>query len=38
VWSSPTEIELVGAACAELRSGKVKQVQIVSGCPTQHPR
>jgi hypothetical protein len=37
VWKSPSEIELVGAACAKLKAGAVKQVQIVSGCPTQHP-
>jgi hypothetical protein len=35
VWKSPSEIELVGAACAELKAGKVVQVQIVSGCPTK---
>jgi hypothetical protein len=38
VWASPTEIELVGAACTKLKSGAVKQVQIVSGCATQHPK
>ena len=32
---SPSEIELVGAACAELKTGTVNQVQIISGCPTQ---
>ena len=38
VWASPMEIDLVGAACAKLKSGVVKQVQIVSGCPTQQPK
>jgi hypothetical protein len=35
VWKSSTEIELVGDACDALKAGKVKQVQIVSGCPTK---
>jgi hypothetical protein len=34
-WSSPGVVTLHGAACAELKSGAVVQVQIVSGCPTQ---
>ncbi len=34
IWVSSSRIELVGAACAELKSGQVKQVQIVSGCQT----
>jgi hypothetical protein len=33
-WASSSRVELVGAACARLKSGQVKQVQIVSGCPT----
>jgi hypothetical protein len=33
-WTDPTTIELRGAACAELESGDVLQVQVVSGCPT----
>ena len=33
-WADPTTIELRGAACAELKSGDVLQVQVVSGCPT----
>jgi hypothetical protein len=37
VWKGPAEIELVGAACAALKSGKVKEVRILSGCPTQKP-
>jgi hypothetical protein len=35
VWKGPAEIELVGAACTELKSGLVKEVRILSGCPTQ---
>ncbi len=35
IWLGPSEIELVGAACYELKDGDVMQVQIVSGCPTQ---
>ncbi len=34
-WSAPNVITLNGAACVELRSGSVSQVQVVSGCPTQ---
>jgi hypothetical protein len=34
-WSAPNVITLNGAACTELRSGAVSQVQVVSGCPTQ---
>jgi hypothetical protein len=30
-----TRIELIGDACDKLKSGKVKAVQIVSGCPTE---
>jgi hypothetical protein len=35
---APAVISLHGAACAELRSGQVSQVQIVSGCPTKAPK
>jgi hypothetical protein len=35
IWVSPSEIELVGDACNELKGGMVMEVQIVSGCPTQ---
>jgi hypothetical protein len=38
VWVSPTVVELRGAACDELKNGGVKQVQIVSGCPTEQPK
>jgi hypothetical protein len=34
-WSAPNVVTLHGAACAELQSGAVSQVQVVSGCPTQ---
>jgi hypothetical protein len=37
VWVDGDTIELVGAACERLRSGKVARVQIVSGCPTVVP-
>jgi hypothetical protein len=32
-WSGAATLTLYGSACAELRSGQVSQVQIVSGCP-----
>lgn len=41
VWASPTtdtQIELVGSACDDLMSGQVRQVQLVSGCPTKVPK
>jgi hypothetical protein len=34
-WSAPNVVTLHGAACLELQSGAVSQVQVVSGCPTQ---
>jgi hypothetical protein len=34
-WRSPSVVELRGAPCERLKNGKVKQVQIVSGCPTE---
>ncbi len=37
VWLDADTIELVGAACDQLKSGAVEQVQIVSGCPTETP-
>jgi len=39
-WMDPelTRIELLGDACAALKTGKVKAVQIVSGCPTEPPK
>jgi hypothetical protein len=35
VWAGPASITLVGNACAELKSGMVKEIQVLSGCPTQ---
>jgi hypothetical protein len=39
-WMDPdlTRIELLGEACDKLKTGKVKSVQIVSGCPTEPPK
>ena len=34
-WTSSTTIVVEGAACERLKKGQVKQVQIVSGCPTK---
>ena len=34
-WSAPNVITLHGAACTELQSGQVSQVQVVTGCPTK---
>ena len=36
-WMDPalTHIELLGDACARLKAGQIKTVQIVSGCPTE---
>ena len=34
VWTDSTSIQLRGAACDELLSGAVLQVQVVAGCPT----
>lgn len=39
-WMDPdlTRIELVGDTCKRLKTGKIKSVQIVSGCPTEPPK
>jgi hypothetical protein len=37
-WSASNVVTLHGTACAELRSGQVAQVQVVTGCPTQVPK
>ncbi|WP_437673299.1 vWA domain-containing protein [Sorangium sp. So ce131] len=37
-WKSPSVVELVGGACQKLKSGRVGQVQIVSGCATEVAR
>ncbi|AKT41391.1 vWA domain-containing protein [Chondromyces crocatus] len=34
-WTSPTVVELTGDACEALKLGQVREVQIVSGCPTE---
>ena len=36
-WTSDTTLKLHGAACDKLESGLVMQVQVVAGCPTEHP-
>jgi hypothetical protein len=33
-WTSDSTLELHGAACDQLKSGDVIQVQVVAGCPT----
>lgn len=38
VWIGDQTIALVGEACDRLKNGAIKQVQIVSGCPTEPPR
>lgn len=37
-WKSDTVVELVGEPCQRLKAGQVRQVQIVSGCPTEVAR
>lgn len=37
-WTSPTSLSLRGEACEKVMSGRVIQVQIVVGCPTEKPR
>ncbi|HSN96728.1 MAG TPA: hypothetical protein VLS89_00475, partial [Candidatus Nanopelagicales bacterium] len=34
-WKGAAVVELVGEACQRLKGGQVRQVQIVSGCPTE---
>lgn len=38
VWVDADTIELHGSACAELKTGGVQDIQIVSGCPTATPQ
>ncbi|MFO0613073.1 MAG: vWA domain-containing protein [Polyangiaceae bacterium] len=38
VWDGADKIDLVGAACAKLKTGKVTDVQVVTGCPTETPK
>ncbi|MRG92675.1 VWA domain-containing protein [Polyangium spumosum] len=37
-WKPPWIVRLLGEACERLQGGQVKQVQIVSGCPTELPK
>jgi hypothetical protein len=34
-WKTPAVVELRGEPCQRVKSGQVRQVQIVSGCPTE---
>ena len=34
-WTGESALELLGSACADLKSGNIQQVQVVAGCPTQ---
>lgn len=34
-WKAPAVVELRGHPCERLKSGEVREVQIVSGCPTE---
>jgi len=36
--STPFTIDLHGAACSDLLAGRVREVQVVSGCPPEIPR
>lgn len=36
-WTSETQLELNGEACAKLENGEVAEVQVVAGCPTEQP-
>ncbi|TKD07392.1 vWA domain-containing protein [Polyangium fumosum] len=38
IWKPPSSVRLLGKACERLQGGQVKQVQIVSGCPTEVPK
>ncbi len=38
VWMPPATVRLLGDACDRVLSGKVVNVQIVSGCPTEVPK
>jgi hypothetical protein len=37
-FTSDTTIALLGEACVRLKTGQVKEVQIVAGCPTEGPK
>jgi hypothetical protein len=34
-WKGISVISFVGAACQDLKAGKINQIHVVSGCPTQ---
>jgi hypothetical protein len=36
-WTGTDTVTLHGAACTQLKSGKVLKVKVISGCPTQKP-
>ena len=38
IWKPPSTVRLLGEACDRVQSGKVVNVQIVSGCPTEVPK
>ncbi len=33
-WTATNALEIQGSACAQLKSGAVRQIQVVAGCPT----
>jgi hypothetical protein len=37
-WKDEQTVVLNGSACVDLKTGKVSQVQIVTGCPTETPK
>jgi hypothetical protein len=37
-WKDDKTVQLNGEACIKLKQGKVSQVQIVTGCPTERPK
>ncbi len=38
IWKPPSTVRLLGEACDRVQAGKVVNVQIVSGCPTEVPK
>jgi hypothetical protein len=38
MWKPPSTVRLLGDACDRVQTGKVVNVQIVSGCPTEIPK
>lgn len=38
IWKPPSTVRLLGEACDRVQAGKVANVQIVSGCPTEIPK